>query len=89
VPSHTPRPLASSASLLLNVSSTSATGSHSSAAKPRLPRTLPYVYCQYTTLDHTLTHIQNEYAEILHKRVGEAKAKEADLRKRRASSMRK
>ncbi|GAB7337111.1 hypothetical protein MBLNU457_g2509t1 [Dothideomycetes sp. NU457] len=31
----------------------------------------------------------NEYAEILHKRVGEAKAHQADLRKRRASSMRK
>jgi len=32
---------------------------------------------------------QSEYAEILHKRVGEEKAKQADLRKRRASSMRK
>lgn len=32
---------------------------------------------------------QNEYAAILAKRVTEAKAQKADLRKRRASSMRK
>ncbi|KAI9697337.1 MAG: 40S ribosomal protein S6 [Bogoriella megaspora] len=31
----------------------------------------------------------NEYAQILHKRVGEEKAKQAEMRKRRASSMRK
>jgi small subunit ribosomal protein S6e len=33
--------------------------------------------------------VQNEYAQILAKRVAEAKALKADLRKRRASSMRK
>jgi len=32
--------------------------------------------------------MQNEYAQILHKRVGEEKAKHAEARKRRASSMR-
>lgn len=32
---------------------------------------------------------QNEYAQILAKRVAEAKAHKADVRKRRASSMRK
>jgi small subunit ribosomal protein S6e len=32
---------------------------------------------------------QNEYAQILAKRVAEAKAHKADARKRRASSMRK
>ena len=32
---------------------------------------------------------QNEYAQILAKRVAEAKSLKADLRKRRASSMRK
>jgi small subunit ribosomal protein S6e len=36
-----------------------------------------------------LTLRQNEYAQILAKRVAEAKAQKADLRKRRASSMRK
>jgi small subunit ribosomal protein S6e len=33
--------------------------------------------------------LQNEYAQILHKRVNEEKSKQAELRKRRASSMRK
>jgi hypothetical protein len=33
--------------------------------------------------------VQNEYAATLAKRVHEAKAQKADLRKRRASSMRK
>lgn len=37
----------------------------------------------------TLMMIQSEYAELLHKRVGEEKAKQQELRKRRASSMRK
>ena len=32
---------------------------------------------------------QNEYAQVLAKRVAEAKSLKADLRKRRASSMRK
>ena len=32
---------------------------------------------------------QNEYAQVLAKRVAEAKADKADARKRRASSMRK
>jgi small subunit ribosomal protein S6e len=36
-----------------------------------------------------LTNLQNEYAAILTKRVTEAKSARADLRKRRASSMRK
>jgi hypothetical protein len=36
-----------------------------------------------------LTYLQNEYAAILAKRVTEAKSARADLRKRRASSMRK
>jgi hypothetical protein len=34
-------------------------------------------------------HLQNEYAAILAKRVAEAKAEKSELRKRRASSMRK
>jgi small subunit ribosomal protein S6e len=34
-------------------------------------------------------YLQNEYAAILAKRVTEAKSARADLRKRRASSMRK
>ena len=33
--------------------------------------------------------LQNEYAQILAKRVAEAKVQKADARKRRASSMRK
>jgi small subunit ribosomal protein S6e len=33
-----------------------------------------------------LISLQNEYAQILAKRVAEAKAQKADLRKRRASS---
>jgi len=36
-----------------------------------------------------LTVVQNDYAQILHKRVGEEKAKQSEMRKRRASSMRK
>ena len=32
---------------------------------------------------------QNEYAQLLSKRVAEARAQKADLRKRRASSLRK
>lgn len=32
---------------------------------------------------------QAEYASILHKRVGEEKAKQVEIKKRRASSMRK
>lgn len=32
---------------------------------------------------------QNDYAQIMHKRVAEQKAKQAEIRKRRASSMRK
>jgi small subunit ribosomal protein S6e len=34
-------------------------------------------------------HLQSEYANILSKRVAEAKAEKSELRKRRASSMRK
>jgi small subunit ribosomal protein S6e len=33
--------------------------------------------------------LQNEYAQILHKRVNDEKAKQAEIRKRRASSMHK
>jgi small subunit ribosomal protein S6e len=40
-------------------------------------------------LTRSLTISQNEYAQVLAKRVAEAKATKADLRKRRASSMRK
>lgn len=36
-----------------------------------------------------LIDVQNEYAQIMHKRVAEQKAKQAEIRKRRASSMRK
>ncbi len=36
-----------------------------------------------------LTAIQSEYAQVMHKRVSEEKQKQADARKRRASSMRK
>lgn len=32
--------------------------------------------------------LQNEYAQIMHKRVAEEKAKQAEMRKRRMSSMR-
>lgn len=38
---------------------------------------------------HALTLSQNEYAQIMHKRVSEEKAKQSEMRKRRASSMRK
>lgn len=41
------------------------------------------------SLWNPLTHVQNEYAQVLAKRVAEAKADKADARKRRASSMRK
>jgi hypothetical protein len=46
---------------------------------------------QYFTVHREpwLTFLQNEYAQILAKRVAEAKAHKADARKRRASSMRK
>ena len=37
----------------------------------------------------SLTSLQNEYAQIMHKRVSEEKNKQAEIRKRRASSMRK
>jgi small subunit ribosomal protein S6e len=33
--------------------------------------------------------VQNDYAKLLHKRVTEEKAKHADAKKRRASSMKK
>jgi small subunit ribosomal protein S6e len=42
-----------------------------------------------TTPHNPSNKSQNEYAAILAKRVTEAKAQKADLRKRRASSMRK
>ena len=32
--------------------------------------------------------MQNEYAQIMHKRVAEEKAKQQEMRKRRASSLR-
>lgn len=43
----------------------------------------------HLTMINLLTAIQNEYAQVLHKRVNEEKSKQAELRKRRASSMRK
>ena len=46
----------------------------------------PPLYAQTPVPDNVL---QNEYAQILAKRVAEAKSLKADLRKRRASSMRK
>jgi hypothetical protein len=36
-----------------------------------------------------LTTLQSEYAKILQQRISETKAKEAEIKKRRASSMRK
>jgi hypothetical protein len=49
---------------------------------------LLYVYFP-PSIKHQLTISQSEYAAILAKRVAEAKTARADLRKRRASSMRK
>ena len=43
----------------------------------------------YLTARANANDSQNDYAQILHKRVGEEKAKQAEMRKRRASSMRK
>jgi small subunit ribosomal protein S6e len=37
----------------------------------------------------SLTNYQAEYANILHKRVAEAKSQQQEMKKRRASSMRK
>jgi len=37
----------------------------------------------------TDARLQNEYAQIMHKRVAEQKSKQVEARKRRASSMRK
>ena len=48
---------------------------------------LPFLRHTMSTL--VLTTTQNEYAQIMHKRVSEEKAKQAEMRKRRASSMRK
>ena len=47
-----------------------------------------YLYLLSTS---TLTDmaLQNEYAQIMHKRVAEQKSKQVEARKRRASSMRK
>jgi hypothetical protein len=42
-----------------------------------------------TAFDYYTNSVQNEYAQILAKRVAEVKAQKADLRKRRASSMHK
>ena len=50
---------------------------------------LPYVYQSQIPSTNTNFHLQNEYAAILAKRVAEAKAEKTELRKRRASSMRK
>jgi hypothetical protein len=87
----TPRLPRSSVWLPPSVSSTSATGSPSSAARPRRSRMRPYVYPQPASPRGSPTDslLQNEYAQILAKRVAEAKSLKADLRKRRASSMRK
>jgi small subunit ribosomal protein S6e len=47
-------------------------------------RRFPVAYCETI-----LIMSQNEYAQLLAKRVAEAKSQKAELRKRRASSMRK
>lgn len=54
--SHTPKLPRSSVSLLLSVSSTSVTGSHSSVAKLRLPRMLLYVF-HYTQRSPTFVSL--------------------------------
>ena len=52
---------------------------------------LLYVYSAMCTDSESLLiiYLQNEYAQILAKRVAEAKAQKTEIRKRRASSMRK
>lgn len=91
--SHIPKLPRSNVSLLLSVSSTSVTESHSSVARPRLKRMRLYVFhdsqrsCTFESL--TIFFVQNEYAQILAKRVTEEKSKRVELRKRRASSMKK
>ena len=79
---HTPRPPASSVSSLLNVSNTSVTAWLLSVVKLRLPRMLRYVYiyrCSWEGLGLIMA-LQNEYAQILAKRVNEEKAKKTELR---------
>jgi hypothetical protein len=49
---------------------------------------LPYVYTYTTSETWILIIWQNEYAQILQKRLGQAKAAHDEARKRRASSMR-
>jgi len=88
----TPRLLVSSVWSLPSACSTSVTASRSSAASRRRSRRRRYVssLLSYEVLQKPrLTKIQAEYAQILAKRVAEAKAQKADLRKRRASSLRK
>ena len=90
--SHTQKPLESSDWSLPNVSNTSATEWLSSVVKLKLQRTLRYALPLHDLeLQCLLTNtiLQNEYASILAKRVNEEKTKKSELRKRRASSMRK
>lgn len=89
--SHTQKPLESSAWSLLNVSNTSATEWLSSVVKLKLQRMLRYVLLLLRLEPSVFTNaiLQNEYASILAKRVNEEKNKRTELRKRRASSMRR
>ena len=89
--SHTQKPRESNVSSPLNVFSISATEWLSSAAKLNPQKKPPYALSYPKLLITPYTNItsQNEYAAILAKRVNEEKAKKTELRKRRASSMRK
>jgi hypothetical protein len=50
----------------------------------------PYVFPVFLSfVTVPLTPSQAEYANILHKRVAEAKSQQQEMKKRRASSMRK
>ena len=79
---HTPRLPASSVSLLLNVSNISVTAWLLSVVKLRHLRMLRYVY--FSEIGERacglITVLQNEYAQILAKRVNEEKAKKTELR---------
>ena len=79
---HIPRLPASSVLLLLNVSNISVTAWLLSVVKLRPPRMLRYVYFSGIgeRMCGLITLLQNEYAQILAKRVNEEKAKKTELR---------
>ena len=85
---HTQRLPASSVSSLLSVSNINVTAWLLSVVKLRLPRMLRYAYiyrCSWEGLGLIMA-LQNEYAQILAKRVNEEKAKKTELRSELAAS---